>query len=266
MFSVILELRQPGSEGLQEAIAEYLSPIKKQCPLVSWADLFQMAGACSIEASGGPIIDMQYGRVDGVQSIENFDKNHHFSQVSPPFIYSKTKINNNKEEEEDERNEEDPVVYLKNMFSRFNMTNQDIVTLLGCHTLGRCFIERSGTVKEGKRRGTKYTQVGCPYLQNNNQNQNQNHSKVITKGGKSWTTNWLQFDNSYYTEINKDNHDDKNLIKFPIDIVLKTHPDFKEYFELYCKSQKEFFNAYKISHKKMSELGAKFDPPEGIII
>mmetsp|Transcript_545 Transcript_545/g.711 ORF Transcript_545/g.711 Transcript_545/m.711 type:complete len:153 (-) Transcript_545:156-614(-) len=152
------------------------------------------------------------------------------------------------------------------MFSRFNMTNQDIVTLLGCHTLGRCFIERSGTVKEGKRRGTKYTQVGCPYLQNNNQNQNQNHSKVITKGGKSWTTNWLQFDNSYYTEINKDNHDDKNLIKFPIDIVLKTHPDFKEYFELYCKSQKEFFNAYKISHKKMSELGAKFDPPEGIII
>ena len=38
--------------GLMSAISKYLSPIKAACPLVSWADLVQLAGAVAVEESG----------------------------------------------------------------------------------------------------------------------------------------------------------------------------------------------------------------------
>ena len=31
---------------------------------VSWADLIQMGGALAVELSGGPVVDMVYGRKD----------------------------------------------------------------------------------------------------------------------------------------------------------------------------------------------------------
>lgn len=39
-----------------------LEPIKKQFPMVSYADLFQMASAVSVEMCGGPKIPMKYER------------------------------------------------------------------------------------------------------------------------------------------------------------------------------------------------------------
>ena len=43
---------------------------------ISWADLIQMASACAIQATGGPVLPMRYGRVDvkdGVPRME-YDK------------------------------------------------------------------------------------------------------------------------------------------------------------------------------------------------
>ena len=37
-------------------------PFQADYPLVSYADLYQMAAAVSIEHAGGPKIDMKYGR------------------------------------------------------------------------------------------------------------------------------------------------------------------------------------------------------------
>lgn len=199
-----------------------------------------MASACGIEASGGPVIDMKYGRLDGVP-VDLVERN--FSEVSPP--YSKT----------EEINKEDPIAYLKSVFGRLGIEeHEEIVSLYGAHTLGRVFIERSGHVKEGYRRGTKYTSKGCPYLQNSE-----------TAGGRSWTKTWLTFDNSYYSEVLNPSKD-KNTVCFPTDSALSTHPDFKPYFHKFAENQNEFFNSYKVSHKKMSELGSKFSPPNGIVL
>ncbi|KAK6132295.1 hypothetical protein DH2020_033995 [Rehmannia glutinosa] len=54
-------------------------------------------------------------------------------------------------------------------------------------------------------------------------------------GGQSWTVQWLKFDNSY----------------------------FKEYAEKYAEDKDAFFKDYAEAHAKLSNLGAKFDPPEG---
>lgn len=59
------ELIIPENGGLSKAIV-MLTRIKNLHPLISWADLIQMAGALSVELAGGPKIDMLYGRVDCV--------------------------------------------------------------------------------------------------------------------------------------------------------------------------------------------------------
>jgi hypothetical protein len=46
----------------QSAIA-LLKPIKDRYPEISYADLFQMASAAAIDVSGGPKIDMLYGKL-----------------------------------------------------------------------------------------------------------------------------------------------------------------------------------------------------------
>jgi hypothetical protein len=58
-----LEQSHGGNAGLVTAL-KLLNPIKKKFPDVGYADLFQMASAAAIEVSGGPKIDMKYGRVD----------------------------------------------------------------------------------------------------------------------------------------------------------------------------------------------------------
>ena len=47
---------------------------------------------------------------------------------------------------------------------------------------------RATSSRAGKAEGTKYTAEQLP-------------AGVVTKGGSSWTKDWLKFDNSYFTEV-----------------------------------------------------------------
>lgn len=222
--------------GLKKAVTLYLQPIKDKVPLVSWADLLQLASATAIEVSGGPKIPMKYGRLDGVPSQpppEPFG----LPDPRPPF-HGPLKDHN------------DPAEHLRYVFYKFGMDDKDIVALSGAHTLGRAFKERSGMVDEGYTNGTAYTKKGSPNLE-----------KSETAGGRSWTKNWLRFDNSYFADMAKE---DPECLAFPTDKVLMTDPGFKPHFDLFARDQKAFFEAYAQSHKKLSELGSKFDPECGI--
>jgi len=86
-----------------------------------------------------------------------------------------------------------------------------------------------------------------------------------TPGGSSWTDKWLIFDNSYFTII-PDESADEELLKLTSDKVCFTDKGFKPFAEKFRDSQDAFFESYAKAHKKLSELGSKFDPEAGIKI
>ena len=80
----------------------------------------------------------------------------------------------------------------------------------------------------------------------------------------SWTEKWMCFDNSYFRRTGS--ADNKELLWLPTDKALNEAPEFKTYFIKYSSDQDAFFRDYATAHKKMSELGCKFNPPGGIAI
>ena len=73
-----LEPFKAEGEGMKGLFLEIrslkLKPTKADYPLVSYADIYQMAAAVSIEHAGGPKIDMKYGRKDTVLHRASFQK------------------------------------------------------------------------------------------------------------------------------------------------------------------------------------------------
>ncbi|XP_011624374.1 probable L-ascorbate peroxidase 6, chloroplastic isoform X2 [Amborella trichopoda] len=136
-----------------------------------------------------------------------------------------------------------PADHLRDVFYRMGLNDKDIVALSGAHTLGRSRPERSGWGKPE----TKYTKDGPG-----------------APGGQSWTVQWLKFDNSYFKDIKEKR--DEDLLVLPTDAVLFEDPSFKEYAEKYASDQDAFFKDYAEAHAKLSNLGAKFDPPEGFSV
>uniref|UniRef100_A0A1J3GX56 L-ascorbate peroxidase n=2 Tax=Noccaea caerulescens TaxID=107243 RepID=A0A1J3GX56_NOCCA len=136
-----------------------------------------------------------------------------------------------------------PADHLREVFYRMGLNDKEIVALSGAHTLGRARPERSGWGKPE----TKYTKTGPGEA-----------------GGQSWTVKWLKFDNSYFKDIKEKR--DEDLLVLPTDAALFEDPSFKIYAEKYAEDPAAFFKDYAEAHAKLSNLGAKFDPPEGIII
>ncbi|KAK6277302.1 hypothetical protein POUND7_017625 [Theobroma cacao] len=136
-----------------------------------------------------------------------------------------------------------PADHLREVFYRMGLNDKEIVALSGAHTLGRSRPERSGWGKPE----TKYTKDGPG-----------------APGGHSWTVQWLKFDNSYFKDIKAKK--DEDLLVLPTDAALFEDPSFKVYAEKYAEDQETFFKDYAEAHAKLSNLGAKFDPPEGIVL
>ncbi|KAL6650590.1 hypothetical protein ACP70R_009515 [Stipagrostis hirtigluma subsp. patula] len=132
-----------------------------------------------------------------------------------------------------------PADHLREVFYRMGLDDKEIVALSGAHTLGRSRPERSGWGKPE----TKYTKNGPG-----------------APGGQSWTVEWLKFDNSYFKEIKEKK--DQDLLVLPTDAALFEDPTFKVYAEKYAEDQDTFFKDYAEAHAKLSNLGAKFHPPQ----
>jgi L-ascorbate peroxidase len=121
------EINHGANAGLASAV-ELLEPVKQACPEVSYADIFQMASARSIELAGGPKIDMKYGRLDAADP----------SQCSPEGNLPDAEAGENGEYGGDggtaSTKDKTPYGHLRKVFYRMGFDDEGIVALSG----GKC--------------------------------------------------------------------------------------------------------------------------------
>lgn len=241
------EISRGANAGLTKA-HKYLERFKKKYPAVSWADLLQMASALAVQATGGPIIPMKYGRKDvsGEKDCPPETSRGTAANAGLPDAYPG-------DDKKFGCGASDPATHLRNIFHRMGFDDEGIVALSGAHTLGRAFNERSGTVPEGygDAKASPYTKSECPVRFDGQEG-------VGMPGGRAWTKNWLTFDNSYFHFLKQ--APDPNLIWFPTDEALHKDAKFKVFFDKFAESQSAFFEAYVRAHKQLSEQGSKFEP------
>ena len=120
---------------------------------------------------------------------------------------------------------------------------------------GRAYKDRSGLGKEK----TKFTDGNAKQLRADGT------EAPYKPGGSSWTDRWLIFDNSYFTLLDDPNADE-DLLKLSSDRAVYTDEGFRPFAEKFRDSQDAFFESYAKAHKKLSELGSKFEPEEGITL
>jgi len=128
--------------------------------------------------------------------------------------------------------------------------------LSGAHTFGRAYKDRSGLGKEK----TKFTDGKS---ESSKQRLADGSEAQYRPGGSSWTDQWLVFDNSYF-KILDDAGADGELLKLSSDKSVFADEGFRPFAVKYRDDQDAFFEAYARAHKMLSELGAKFEPDEGL--
>lgn len=234
------EINHGANKGLAGAI-KLLEPVKDAVPNLSYADIFQMASARAIELAGGPKIDMIYGRMD-VTSPDKCSPEGNLpdGEAGPNGKFGGAGGTASTEDST-------PAGHLRKIFYRMGFNDEEIVALSGSHTFGRAYKDRSGLGAEK----TKFT---------DGSEQVRKDRKVAkyTPGGSSWTKNFLVFDNSYFVNLYIDSTDPE-LLKMSTDKCLISDEGFKPYAEKFRDSQDDFFASYAKAHKKLSELGCKFE-------
>ena len=113
------ELTHGANAGLKKGVA-FLKEFKENFPLLSWADVIQLASALAIECCGGPQLPMRYGRVD-VAAASQCPREGNLPDAKPPFGGGAR----------------DAPSHLRAIFYRMGFSDREIVALSGAHTLGR---------------------------------------------------------------------------------------------------------------------------------
>lgn len=245
-----VELGHGGNAGLNGAVA-LLQPIKEEFPAMSYADIYQMASARSIFLAGGPVIPMKYGRVDVTDAsqcppegnLPDAEAGDDGTFGSESGIATPNK-------------DATPNGHLRKVFYRMGLNDEEIVALSGAHTFGRAYKDRSGLgAKE-----TKFTDGTTK-----EQFRSDGTRAAYKPGGSSWTEQWLVFDNSYFTTLDDDSADPE-LLKLSSDKTLFDDAEFSKWATKFRDSKDDFFESYAKAHQKLSELGSKFQPEEGIVL
>jgi len=198
------------NKGLHLA-RDWLEPIKKAHPKISYADLWTLAGAVAIEEMGGPKIPWRAGRSDAVDV-----------KACPPDGRLP-----------DAAQGQD---HVRAVFYRMGFDDQEIVALLGAHTLGRCHTDRSGFLGPWTRAPTTFSNEFYRVLLQ------EKWTEKKWKGPK-------QFENST---------SGSDLMMLPADLALVNDPKFKKYVELYANNKDQYFSDFAKAFSKLLELGVPF--------
>jgi hypothetical protein len=200
------EASDPANKGLS-IVRDMLYLVKQRFPEISYADLWCLGSISAIEFAGGPKIPFKFGRKD------EFDPSH-----CPP---------NGRLPDASKGAD-----HIREVFGRMGFNDQEMVALIGGHTLGSCHLVRSGY--DGP-----------------------------------WTRNPLKFDNQFFKNLmglewrkkkwdgpeQFEDIDTGELMMLPTDMALRTDPKFRVWSELYAKDQQRFFDDFAKAYAKLICLG-----------
>lgn len=200
------ELSDPANAGLHIAI-ELLNDVKMKHPEVSFADLWAVAGCAALEFMGGPIINVKLGRSDESDG-------------------SKCPVNGRLPDAAQ------GAQHIRDVFYRMGFNDQEIVALIGAHTLGACHRSRSGF--EGP-----------------------------------WTRNPYKFDNGFFKNLlfmewvprkwkgplQFEDADTGELMMLPADLAVRDDPAFRVWAEKYAADEALFFKHFAHAFAKLISLG-----------
>lgn len=214
------EINHGGNAGLHLAV-KALEKVKKNHPEITYADLYVLAGVTMIEEMGGPTIPFRLGRPDATSGT------------------TKEQTPDDRLPNADMGSKEKTTQHVRDVFYRMGFNDREIVALIGCHALGRCYPTRSGF-------------------------------------SGPWTNAEWTFSNQFFVELleNKWHYKKWNgpqqfedasgqLMMLPADMVLVTDPAFKKYVELYAKDEEQFFQDFSKAFVKLTENGVKFPEKTG---
>lgn len=188
---------------------DLLEPIKKKFPGISYSDLWTLAGVVAIQEMGGPDIPWRPGRSDAP------DGTHCTPDGRLP-------------------DGDKDAAHVRDIFYRMGFNDQEIVALMGAHTLGRCHKDRSGWINPWTRAPTTFSNLYFQDLMN-----------LKWKEKKNFTP--LQYEDPT-----------GELMMLPTDMVMKWDRKFKKYVKVYAEDEEKFFQDFAAAFGKLLELGVKF--------
>lgn len=205
------------NNGLKVA-RDLLEKVHKKHPEISYGDLYTLAGVCAVQECGGPTIPWRPGRQDDPVQTK--------SVVPDGRLPDATKKSD----------------HIREIFYRMGFNDQEIVALVGGHSLGRCHPDRSGFEGPWQEAPTFFS--------------NEYYKAISTR-------DWVKKDmpSGNYQWVDKNNPD---VMMLPAEIYMYNDKEFKKYFDLYAKDEKKFFDDFAAAFKKLIELGVPFKGDEKV--
>ncbi|GAA5913898.1 hypothetical protein JCM6882_004390 [Rhodosporidiobolus microsporus] len=194
--------------GLEHARL-FLEPIKAAHPWITYADLWTLAGVEAVRQMGGPEVPWKPGRTDFADESK-----------CPP----RGRLPDGAQAAD----------HVRHVFYRMGFTDQEIVALIGAHSLGRCHSTRSGFEGAWTVTPTRFT--------------NQFYKMLVKfKFEKKVWEGPVQF---------KKNEDlGEELMMLSSDLCLIEDPEFKKWVEIYAEDRSRFFDDFAAVFGKLIELG-----------
>jgi len=202
--------------GLDQA-RNFLEPIKKKFPGISYADLWTLAGVVAIEEMAGPKIEWRAGRSDEPADTKKVPPNGRLPDAAQGQDH------------------------VRNVFYRMGFNDQEIVALLGAHTLGRCHTSRSGFDGPWTNAPTTFSNE---------------FFRVLVE--EKWTERNWKGPKQYQDSTGK-------LMMLPADLALIKDPEFKKWVDAYHKDENLFRDHFAKAFAKLLDLGVtRSDAPAAV--
>eukprot|EP01043_Picozoa_sp_COSAG02_P011471 COSAG02_NODE_422_length_22587_cov_10.209089_15_plen_278_part_00 len=113
---------------------DFLEPVKRQYPAMSYADLWILASYAAIEFMGGPTIPFTAGRKDATDD----------SACPPEHMLPDGHFHQGKGDDDYDHPGPGTAAYVRWVFNKMGFNDREMVCLIGAHALGRCHTNASG--------------------------------------------------------------------------------------------------------------------------